>query len=121
LQTGLLTGKLDPAKIAPDDWRNRAPEFKEPNLSINLKFAQKLVPIASKYGKTVSQLAIAWVLRHPEITSAIVGSRRPAQVEETVGGAGWKLEAEDLASIDQILQTRMERIRNANGYVHPEE
>jgi aryl-alcohol dehydrogenase-like predicted oxidoreductase len=48
-------------------------------------------------------LGSAWVLRRPEVTGAIVGARRPSQIEETVGGAGWKISDEDLAKIDELL------------------
>jgi aryl-alcohol dehydrogenase-like predicted oxidoreductase len=121
MQAGLLTGKLDPSKIAADDWRRGSNEFKEPNLRINLEFVEKLVPIAKKYNKTVAQLSIAWVLRASEVTSAIVGARRPAQIEETVGGAGWTIQNKDLKAIDALLAQRAEQIRSANGYIDPKE
>jgi aryl-alcohol dehydrogenase-like predicted oxidoreductase len=59
--------------------------------------------IADKRGKTVAQLAIAWVLRRPEITAAIVGARRPPQIEETVLAAEWALCPEDIAAIEALL------------------
>lgn len=102
MQSGLLTGKFDISRLAEDDWRHRSPYFNEPQLSKNLQFVEKLRTIAKKYGKTVAQLAIAWVLMNPAVTSAIVGARRPSQVEEIVGGAQWRLEKEDMDLIEEL-------------------
>lgn len=117
MQSGLLTGKFDINRIAADDWRHKNPEFHEPNLSINLDFAEKLKPIAAKYGKTVAQLSVAWTLRNPEVTSAIVGARRPSQVEEIVGSAGWKIDEEDLKVIDNLLAEREQTIQDKQGFL----
>ncbi len=102
MQSGLLTGKFNISRLSRDDWRHKSPYFKEPQLSKNLKFVDELRPIAGKYGKTVAQLAIAWVLMHPAITSAIVGARHPGQVEEIIGGADWKIDPEDMERIEKI-------------------
>jgi len=117
MQAGLLTGKFDMARVAENDWRRRSPEFQEPNLGINLKMVEKLRRIATDNGKTVAQLALAWVLRLPVMTSAIVGARRPSQIEETVGGADWKISDEDLERIEQVLDWRIEEVQNVGGYV----
>jgi len=118
MQSGLLTGRFDPARLAANDWRRRADDFREPNLAANLDLARKLEPIARGYGKTVAQLALAWVLRLPEVTSAIAGARRPEQVEETVGGAGWRISDADLAAIDRLLAERRDRIRTTGGNLY---
>ncbi len=110
MQAGLLTGKFSIERVADNDWRRNSEEFKEPNLSINLEFVRVLRPVAEKYGKSVAQLAIAWTLRRPEVTSAIVGARRPSQIEETVGGAGWKIEDEDIAVIEELLESRTQKL-----------
>ncbi len=102
MHSGLLTGKFDLARLAPDDWRRQSPDFQEPQLSKNLAFVDALRPLAKKYGKTVAQLAIAWVLNNSAVTSAIVGARRPEQVEEIVGGADWQIDSEDLQRIEQL-------------------
>jgi len=117
MQCGLLTGSFDMNRVASNDWRRMASEFKEPNLDINLSFANELKFIADKYHKTASQLAIAWVLRLDVVTSAIVGARRPSQIEETVGGADWKIEEEDLKLIDNLLEQRIGKIGNVGGYI----
>jgi aryl-alcohol dehydrogenase-like predicted oxidoreductase len=121
MQAGILTGKFHLARVAKDDWRRNTHEYKEPNLSINHDFVEALRPIAGKYDKTVAQLVIAWVLRRPEVTSAIVGARRPSQIEETVGGAGWKIAPEDLNHIDELLAERRRRVVATGGYLSPNE
>ena len=117
MQSGLLTGKFHLDRVAPDDWRRRSTEFQEPNLGVNLWFVEQLRGIAANYSKTPAQLAIAWVLRDPVVTAAIVGTRHPAQIEETVGGAGWKLNADDLKRIDELLDERARRVQAAGGVV----
>ncbi len=111
MQNGLLTGKFDIANVAESDWRHRSPHFQEPALSASLKFIEEIRPIAEKYNKTVAQLAIAWVLRHEVVTSAIVGARRPSQIEETVGGAEWALDEDDIKTIDELLKKRLDAIK----------
>ena len=110
MQTGLLTGKYTKERIASlpnEDWRkDRNPHFQEPALSANLALVEKLRPIAERNGRTLAQLAIAWVLRRPEVTAAIVGSRRPSQIEGTAPAGDWTLSAEDIAEIDALLTER---------------
>lgn len=113
MQAGLLTGKMTRERVAAfpeDDWRKGNSLFQEPQLSINLDLVEKVRPIAQRAGRPVSQLAIAWVLRRPEVTSAIVGARRPSQIEETAGAAEWKLSAEEIAEIDKLLAEREEAL-----------
>ncbi len=117
MQSGLLTGGFDIHRLADDDWRHGSPEFNEPNLTINLGFVEKLKPIAEKHGKSVAQLAIAWTLRRPELTSAIAGARRPSQIEETAAAAGWRIETDDLESIESLLAQREQTIREAGGHL----
>ncbi len=106
MQKGLLTGKFSAervANLAPDDHRCRDRNFLEPKLSVNLKLVQGLRPIAQRNQLTLAQLAIAWVLRRPEVTAAIVGARRPAQIAETITAAEGALQDEDLAEIEGLL------------------
>lgn len=106
MQKGILTDKFSRASVAglaADDHRKSFDaNFQEPALSKNLALVEGLKPIAKKHNKSVAQLAIAWVLRRPEVTSAIVGARRPDQIEETVGGGDWVLSAEDVAAIEAL-------------------
>jgi aryl-alcohol dehydrogenase-like predicted oxidoreductase len=109
MQAGLLTGKFTKERVAslPDgDWRKENEHFQESQLSANLAFVDKLRPIAERNGKTLAQLSIAWVLRRSELTAAIVGARRPSQIEETVQAGDWNLSAEDIAEIDALLAER---------------
>jgi aryl-alcohol dehydrogenase-like predicted oxidoreductase len=102
LQSGILTGKFDKSKLAKDDWRRRGKYFKEPWLSKNLQFAEELKSIAERYDKSLIHLAIAWILMNPAVSCAIVGTRRAGQVDEMIGGRGWKLKKEDLEEIELI-------------------
>ena len=109
MQKGLLTGKVTRewvAQLPESDHRSRDAMFHEPNLSANLALVDGLRPIAERNGKTVAQLAIAWVLRRPEVTAAIVGARRPAQIEETVAAGDWNLSADDIKAVDALLAQR---------------
>jgi aryl-alcohol dehydrogenase-like predicted oxidoreductase len=106
MQNGLLAGRFTRERIAAlpaDDWRRGSPYFTEPALTPNLVVAEKLKLIAGRTGKTAGELAVAWVLRRPEVTAAIVGSRRPEQVGETIGAADWELAPQELAEIDGVL------------------
>jgi aryl-alcohol dehydrogenase-like predicted oxidoreductase len=109
MQAGLLTGSFSrkrAAQLPDDDWRRRNSQFQEPQLSANLDLVEALRPIAERNGRTLAQLAIAWVLRRPEVTAAIVGARRPSQIEETAPAADWVLGAADIAEIEALLDKR---------------
>ncbi|MFQ5794344.1 MAG: aldo/keto reductase [Candidatus Bipolaricaulia bacterium] len=109
MQKGLLTGKFtrERAQNLPEnDHRREDPRFHEPELSANLELVENLSAMAEKHGRTVAQLAIAWVLQRPEITAAIVGARRPSQIEETVVAGDWMLTQEDLDAIEKLLAKR---------------
>ena len=113
MQAGLLTGQFSRGRVArlpENDWRRRNSLFQEPQLSANLDLVENLRPIAERNGRTLAQLAIAWVLRRPEVTAAIVGARRPAQIEETAPAADWTLAAADIAEIDALLAKREESL-----------
>ncbi|HSV75365.1 MAG TPA: aldo/keto reductase [Chthonomonadales bacterium] len=100
MQAGLLTGSFVVTRLAEDDWRRRNPLFQEPTLSRNLALVDRLRPLAEKRGQTVGQLAISWVLANSAVTAAIVGARRPAQVEENVQAMGMPLSTSELAEIE---------------------
>jgi len=104
---GLLTGKFTKEKVQglpADDWRHNEPYFQEPFLSANLQLIERLRPIATKNKRTMGQLALAWVLRRHEVTAAIVGARRPSQIEETAPAGDWQLSAEDKTEANKILK-----------------
>jgi aryl-alcohol dehydrogenase-like predicted oxidoreductase len=113
MQRGLLTGKFSQERLAglpADDHRRRMPEFQEPQFSINLEFVEKLKLITERAGRTIAQLAIAWVLRRPDVTAAIVGARRPIQIEETVPASDWKLSHNDIIEIVKLLSERQKKL-----------
>ncbi len=108
MQAGLLTGAFTrerAAALGADDWRSRNPFFQEPMLSANLRVVDGLRPIAARLGITVAELALAWVLRLPAVTSAIAGARRPAQIQETVQAGAVQLPPDVIAEIETLLAT----------------
>lgn len=107
MQKGLLTGKISRERMASlpeDDHRRRDPLFQEPALSANLELVEKLRSITERNEISLAQLAIAWTLRRPEVTSAIVGARNHSQIEETFMAGDWKLSSEDVAEIESLLR-----------------
>ncbi len=112
MQNGLLSGKFTRERVAAfpaDDWRRGSPYFAEPALSPNLELVDKLKSLAEKAGRNPGELAVAWVLRRPEVTAAIVGSRRPEQVGETAGAADWDLTPQEIAEVDGLLADRQKK------------
>jgi aryl-alcohol dehydrogenase-like predicted oxidoreductase len=108
-QAGLLTGAFSRERAAglpADDWRRNNPHFKDPELSANLAVVDGLRVVAARRGCSVGELAVAWVLRRPGVTGAIVGARRPEQIEGTVGAAGLYLTETELAEIEELLEAR---------------
>ncbi len=107
MQAGLLTGAFTRERalaLGDDDWRSRNPFFQEPQLTANLRVVDGLRPIAARLGISVAQLALAWVLRLPVVTSAIAGARRPEQIEETVLAGRVSLSADVIAEIEVLLK-----------------
>ena len=104
MKSGLLTGKMTPERVQnlpSDDWRRNAPEFNEPRLSRNLELVGLLEEIGAEHGP--AEVAIAWTLRHPAVTAAIVGGRRPDQVDGVIGAADPLLSEEELKRIESFL------------------
>lgn len=113
MMAGLLTGKFVDLRVddlPTDDWRRRSPFFREPEFSASVALVERLRAIARRNDCTVSQLAIAWVLRRTEVTSAIVGARRPSQIEETVRAGEIDLPEEDVREVDSLLAWRDELV-----------
>src|SRR3989304_3598077 len=86
MQSGLLSGRFDPARLGPDDWQRHDPAYRPPRLGKNLAFVERLRGGGGPRGKTPGQLAIAWGLRRHEVTSAIVGVRPPGPAAGEGGG-----------------------------------
>lgn len=104
MQAGLLSGAFDMGRVAEDDWRRRNAFFQEPALSRHLALVERLRPIAARSGKTVGQLAIAWTVAQPGVTAAIVGARRPEQVDQNAGAMGWALTLAELNEIEDAAR-----------------
>ena len=107
LAQGVLTGKYAPGRPPPADSRaaNEAMGvFLQGRLDARvLASVQNLRPIAAELGLTLAQLALAWVLRRPEVSSAIIGASRPEQIEENAAASGVKLDPAVLRRIDEAL------------------
>ncbi len=106
MKSGLLTGKMTRERIAAmpaDDYRQRTPNFKEPLLTRNLALVELLREIGNRHGRTPGEVAIAWTLRNPVVTGAIVGLRSAAQLYGVKGAADFRLTADELAQIEKFL------------------
>jgi aryl-alcohol dehydrogenase-like predicted oxidoreductase len=101
--SGLLTGAMSrerAAALPASDWRSRNLEFKEPKLSQNLAVVDRLRAVAKRHGCSPGEVAIAWTLRHPAVTGAIVGARNANQVDGVIRGAELQLTIAEIAEIE---------------------
>ena len=107
MQSGLLSGKMTRERIASfpqDDWRRNNPEFQEPRLAHNLEVVEVLRAIGARHGRSPADVAIAWTLRLPAVTAAIVGARTPAQIDEFIGAATFSLGDGEHEEIEAALR-----------------
>lgn len=119
---GLLTGAFSAERVAnlsAKDHRSKDPRFQSPQLEINLEFVGAIGRIAAGLGWTLPELSIAWVLRRPELTSAIVGSRQPHQIAETVNAGDRVLEVSSIAAIDAAIENRDSSLQALGAIVKP--
>jgi aryl-alcohol dehydrogenase-like predicted oxidoreductase len=103
MASGLLTGAMTrerAAALAEDDWRRRSPEFNEPNLTRNLALVERLRAVGKRYGRTPGEVAIAWTLRNPAVTGAIVGARTAEQAEGVMKASELSLTDSDVAEME---------------------
>ncbi len=103
MASGLLTGAMTrerAAALPADDFRSRNSEFREPRLSKNLELVERLRKVGARHSRGPGEVAIAWVLRHPAITGAIVGARNANQAEGVMRAGELKLSAEEIAEIE---------------------
>jgi aryl-alcohol dehydrogenase-like predicted oxidoreductase len=101
--SGMLTGKMTRARIeqmSDSDWRKRDERFQEPRLSKNLDLVDRLTAVAERYDTTPGAVAVAWTLRNPAVDAAIVGFRRPDQVDTILPAASLELTGEDVIEIE---------------------
>jgi aryl-alcohol dehydrogenase-like predicted oxidoreductase len=106
MASGLLSGKMTAERAAAlpaDDWRSRSDEFQEPKLTKNLLIANKLAEIGGRHGRTAGEAAIAWTLRQPAVTGAIVGIRHPDQVDGIIGAMTFRLDVTEIEELEAVL------------------
>ncbi len=103
MASGLLTGAMTrdrAANLPADDWRKNNAEFQEPKLSQNLQLVERLRKVGARHGRTAGQVAIAWTLRHPAVTGAIVGARNAKQVDEIMNAPDFRLTEAEIAEVE---------------------
>ena len=103
MKSGLLTGKMTKDRVAAfpeDDFRKRALAYQEPALSKNLSLAELMKNIGVRHGRTAGEVAIAWALRHPAVTAAIVGMRSAEQVDGVIGAMEFRLSEPEIQEIE---------------------
>jgi aryl-alcohol dehydrogenase-like predicted oxidoreductase len=112
MKSGLLTGKMTRERIAAlpeDDFRRGAVAFQEPHLTRNLALAELMKQIGARHGRPAAEVAIAWVLRNPAVTGAIVGMRSAGQVDGVIGAMEFRLTEEEIAEIDAARGRLLQR------------
>jgi aryl-alcohol dehydrogenase-like predicted oxidoreductase len=112
MASGLLTGAMTrerAAALPPDDFRSRNPEFREPRLSKNLELVERLRHVGARHGRTPGEVAIAWTLRLPAVTGAIVGARNAKQAEGVLRAGELKLLPEEIAEIEGAAAVALAR------------
>ena len=100
--SGMLTGAMTRERMAQlpdDDWRKHDPRFQEPRLSQHLELVERLRAVAERHKASVGAVAVAWTLVNPAVDGAIVGFRRPDQVDPIIPAANLELDENDLATI----------------------
>jgi len=106
MKSGLLTGKMTRERAAAfpdDDFRKRVAQFQEPKLTRNLNLAALLTEIGARHGRTTGEVAIAWTLRHPAVTGAIVGLRSAEQLAGVKGAMEFRLSGEEVTAITRFM------------------
>jgi aryl-alcohol dehydrogenase-like predicted oxidoreductase len=106
MKSGLLTGAMTRERIAKlpgDDWRKGNRDFQEPNLTRNLALVELLKDVGVRHGRTPGEVAIAWTLRHPAVTGAIVGLRRPGQAAGVMGAVDVRLSDAEAEEIERFF------------------
>ena len=109
MRSGLLTGRFSAERVRNlpgDDWRAAHDDFREPALSANLAFVERLAGVAQELGCTLPALAVAWTLAWPGVDGAIVGARRPDQLDDWIGSTAVELSDEHLRRMaDALVET----------------
>ncbi|CAN5636313.1 aldo/keto reductase [soil metagenome] len=107
MQSGLLTGAFDRERVeslAEDDWRRATAPFQEPKFSQNLDLVDRLRKITEALGCNLAELAVAWTYTVDGVTAAIVGARRPEQIDGWIGASDLELSREVVEQIERIIE-----------------
>jgi aryl-alcohol dehydrogenase-like predicted oxidoreductase len=107
MASGLLTGAMTRERIARlpnDDWRKSDAEFNEPKLSRNLALVERLREIGKRYGRSPGEIAIAWTLRNPAVTGAIVGARNARQADGVMRAGELRLSDKEVNEIEDFFE-----------------
>lgn len=107
MASGLLTGAMTrerAAKLPKDDWRSTHPDFTEPRLSRNLELVEKLREIGNRHRRSPGEVAIAWTLRNPAVTGAIVGARSARQAEGVMRAGDLRLSDKEISEIEETAE-----------------
>jgi aryl-alcohol dehydrogenase-like predicted oxidoreductase len=110
MKSGLLTGKMTRERVEAfpaDDFRRKALAFQEPNLTRNLALQDLMRRIGERHGRAAGEVAIAWVLRNPAVTAAIVGMRSAEQAQGVLGALEFRLSDKEVAEIEGFRQGAM--------------
>src|SRR3954447_14804356 len=102
LGRGFLTGRLEPQKFPPGDFRKNNPRFQPEAMDANLALVERVKAVAERHGATPAQVALAWLLAQDEHVIPIPGTKRRSRLEENAAAAGLRLTPEDLADLDTL-------------------
>ncbi|MFO7446455.1 MAG: aldo/keto reductase [Ignavibacteriaceae bacterium] len=108
MASGMLTGAMTRDRIEnfpEDDWRRTSSDYQEPKLTKNLQLADLLKTTGKRHGNSAGEAAIAWTLKHPAVTGAIVGGRNARQVSETAGAWKLKLSEDEIQEIEDFINS----------------
>jgi aryl-alcohol dehydrogenase-like predicted oxidoreductase len=109
MYSGLLSGKMTAERIKnmpADDWRQRDSEFQMPRLEQNLRLVSVLTEIGKQHGVEPGAVAIAWTLQNSAVTAAIVGARRPSQVDGILPAAAIQLSTKELEQLRSMVSSK---------------
>jgi aryl-alcohol dehydrogenase-like predicted oxidoreductase len=104
MQSGLLTGAMTRERFAAlpgNDWRRKGKYFQEPYFTTAMTLVETLREVGGRHGRSPGEVAIAWTLRHPAVTGAIVGARRADQLDGIVGAADLSLTDDDVRALER--------------------
>jgi aryl-alcohol dehydrogenase-like predicted oxidoreductase len=106
MASGLLTGAMTRERILAmpdDDWRRDSADFQEPKLSHHLSLVERMREVGARHGRSPAEVALAWTLRDPDVTAAIVGARSGTQVDGFIHAGDFRLSSEEVREVEEVL------------------